>query len=63
MGGVPLKQVNTVKYLGVTISDNMSFDTHVEIIAKKAVNLLYLLMRSLEKGETENEEDSLPVGM
>ena len=47
--GSVLEYVSNVKYLGVTISDNLSWDSHVAAVCSKANKTLGLLKRNLSK--------------
>src|SRR5882757_10126808 len=44
----PLAVVNSVKYLGVTINDKLSWDTHTAITVKKGFSSLYSINRTLK---------------
>ena len=46
--GHTLESVDTAKYLGVTISSNMSWNTHISNITSKAHKLLGFLRRNLQ---------------
>ena len=46
--GHTLESVDTVKYLGVTISSNMTWNTHINNITSKAQKLLGFLRRNLQ---------------
>ena len=45
--GTKLQTVKNAKYLGLTISSDLSWNTHVDIIAKKATTSLNFLKRNL----------------
>lgn len=47
INGTPLRNVSQYKYLGVTISSDLSWNAHVQQISKKAMNKLFFLKRSL----------------
>ncbi len=51
-----LKQVDKTKYLGVTISDDLSWSPHVEYIANKANKVLGVLRRNLKHCPAELKE-------
>ena len=55
MNHIPLKQVTAFKYLGVTFTDNLSFDTHVTNITRKANGILHMLIRTLHKTSTRTK--------
>jgi hypothetical protein len=42
------ERVNTAKYLGITLSSNMSWDTHINNITAKANKFLSFLHRNLQ---------------
>ena len=44
---IKLQTVKNAKYLGLTISSDLSWNTHVDITAKKATTSLYFLKRNL----------------
>ena len=46
--GHVLESVQTAKYLGITISNNMSWDTHINNITSKANKILGFLRRNLQ---------------
>ena len=43
INGVPLQQVETVKILGLQVTKNLKWDTHVKDILKKANGRLHLM--------------------
>jgi hypothetical protein len=43
-----LESVNTAKYLGITLSNNMSWDTHINNITAKANEILSFLRKNLQ---------------
>ena len=45
-----LQEVHHAKYLGVTISDNPGWSTHVDNLSKKSSNTLNFLWRNLKYG-------------
>ncbi len=45
LNGTPLEQVETFKYLGVLLSSDLSWSTHVESICTKARKIIGLLYR------------------
>ena len=47
MGGLKILEVQTVKYLGVTLSNDLKFDVHITSKIKKATQILGLLKRAL----------------
>ena len=49
-----LTQVSSIKYLGVHIDDQLSFDKHIREICKKATQTLHMLMRNLKKARTKS---------
>jgi hypothetical protein len=46
--GHVLESVNITKYLGITLSSNMSWDTHINNITAKANKILSFLRRNLQ---------------
>jgi hypothetical protein len=46
--GHVLESVNTAKYLGITLSSNMSWDTHINNITAKTNKILSVLRRNLQ---------------
>ena len=44
--GHALESVNTAKYLGITLSSNMSWDTHINNITVKANKILSFLLET-----------------
>ena len=50
-----LKDVDSIKYLGVNIDNRLSFDNHIQEISKKATNILHLLMRNLKKAKSKTK--------
>ena len=49
MSSEPITSVHEVKYLGITIDEKLSFDTHISDICTKANRTLLMLMRTLKK--------------
>jgi hypothetical protein len=47
MHGHILQHVDSTKYLGLNISKNLSWNTHVDAITKKANNTLAFLRRNI----------------
>ena len=47
MNGHILKQVEEIPYLGITFSDNMKWNTHINQVGKKANSTLDFLRRNL----------------
>ena len=47
LGGIPLKQVQDCKYLGVNISAYLTWESHINKISKKAASILGFLRRNL----------------
>ena len=45
LNGVPLEQVESFKYLGVFLSSDMSWSTHIDSVCSKARKLVGLLYR------------------
>ena len=45
INGTPVERVESFKYLGVQISDDLSWSTHVDIVVKKARQRLYHLRK------------------
>jgi hypothetical protein len=45
--GHVFESVNTAKYLGITLSSNMLWDTHINNITAKATKILSFLRRNL----------------
>ena len=50
-----LESVNTAKYLGITLSSNMSWDTHINNITAKANKILSFLRRNLQIKQEETK--------
>ena len=50
--GVPLDEVTTAKYLGVTLSENLSWKPHINEICTKAGNTLSFLRRNFSRANT-----------
>ena len=46
--GTELEHLNSIKYLGVNITDNLHWGKHVEEICNKAYKILGLLRRNLQ---------------
>jgi len=46
--GVVLEEVEHVKYLGITISNNLEWGNHVDVITRKASNTLNFLQHNLK---------------
>lgn len=44
-----LSYVNNIKYLGVFIDNQLSFDRHISEVCKKATSTLHMLMRNLKR--------------
>ena len=44
---VELKQVKSIKYLGVVIDNKLTFNEHIQLKAKKATTVLNMLRRNL----------------
>ena len=53
--GHALESVNTAKYLGITLSSNMSWDTHINNITAKANKILSFLHRNLQIKQEETK--------
>jgi hypothetical protein len=53
--GHVLESVNTAKYLGITLSSNMSWDTHINNITAKANKILSFLRRNLQIKQEETK--------
>ena len=49
----PLKSVNEARYLGVMIDSKLTFNTHVNLVCKKANNTLSFLRRNLSSCQRE----------
>lgn len=49
--GIILKETAAVKYLGVTITHNMSWDLHISTICAKAFKSLWFIRRKLPKAQ------------
>ena len=49
----PLQSVPHIKYLGITIDANLSFNKQVNDVCKKATGTLHMLMRNLKKARTK----------
>ena len=45
-------RVGSFKYLGVMISDDLSFEDHIKAVTAKGSSILYLLMRTLKNAST-----------
>ena len=56
LGGTRLTAVDNFKYLGITISNSLSFTDHIRATAAKANRTLYMMMRSLKKTPTRVKE-------
>ena len=54
--GQTLENVTTTKYLGVTIQDNLQWDTHIDTITKKANKTLGFVRRTLKIGNKRTKE-------
>lgn len=52
---VRVTPVTEFKYLGITISSDLSFDTHIKNIIAKTNRLLYMLIRTLKKCSEETK--------
>jgi hypothetical protein len=50
-----LESVSTAKYLGITLSHNMSWDTHINNITSKANKILGFLKRNLKINQEETK--------
>ena len=50
-----LESVNTAKYLGITLSSNMSWDTHINNITAKVNKILSFLRRNLQIKQEETK--------
>ena len=46
LNGMPLEQVESFKYLGVLLSSDLSWSSHIESICTKARKLIGLLYRN-----------------
>jgi hypothetical protein len=53
--GHTLESVTTAKYLGITISKDMNWDTHIDNITSKANKIIGFLRRNLPIQNTETE--------
>ena len=53
--GHVLESVNTAKYLGITLSSNMSWDTHINNITAKANKILSVLRRNFQIKQEETK--------
>jgi hypothetical protein len=53
--GHVLESVNTAKYLGITLSSNMSWDTHIKNITAKANKILSFWRRNLQIKQEETK--------
>ena len=54
--GEILEKVTDTKYLGVTLQNNMKFDTHIDNICTKANKMLGLLRRNLKSAPSKTKE-------
>ena len=54
--GHTLEEVSSAKYLGVTLQNNLSWNFHVDTIAKKAKNTRAFLQRSLQQCPKKTKE-------
>lgn len=52
LNGSPLSSVTTYKYLGVQISDNLSWQPHIEYISNNANRMLGFLRRNFSRAPT-----------
>ena len=48
LSGQVLEEVKDAKYLGVTISDDLEWTKHIDVITSKANSKLFFLMRNLK---------------
>ncbi len=53
--GIDVEQVDHAKLLGVTISNDLSWNKHVENIVKKAGKRLYMLYQSKRAGISQSD--------
>ena len=51
--GSILTPVSHIKYLGINIDCNLSFDKHIQEMCSKATRILHMLMRNLRKARTK----------
>lgn len=49
LGTIPVRLGTTIKYLGLTIEENLNWITHIEYLRKKMVNL-YSALGSFKSG-------------
>ena len=54
--GHTLEEVSSAKYLGVTLENNLSWNSHVDTIAKKANNTRAFLQRNLQQFPKKTKE-------
>ena len=47
LGGDPLKQCKSIKYLGVYLTNNLKWDMHIEYTTHKAIKALRLIKYTL----------------
>ena len=52
----PLEEVSAAKYLGLTLQNNLSWNSHVDNIATKANNTRAFLQRNLQQCRKKTEE-------
>jgi hypothetical protein len=50
VAGKPMETVSSSKLLGVWISNDLSWNTHVDMVLKKANSRLYALRLAVKKG-------------
>ena len=63
INGVEIERVNETKLLGVMITDDLKWDTHIDYINKKASKRLYFLRRLKRSGLDSRELIVLYVSM
>ncbi len=62
ISGTPVERVSSFKYLGVNISEDLTWTTHMQTQVKKARQRLYHLRQLRKEGLTNNPEDFLLRG-